>query len=139
MEAVRHYRLFWIPVVIVALALLSSACANQSRPSVPDWLSSWETAAGALPPLGALEQDPAPEICNQTLASLRELRPTVTNTPDMVVDGAVQEWFQIAEGAFFECPPRSEALAGFADAYAELGRLEREIEAALNISGSTSG
>ncbi len=135
MKAVGHRERFWVPSVVIVLALLFSSCADQSRPSVADWLPSWEAAAASLPPQETLVADPAPEVCNQTLAILRELRPKLTNTPDRVVDGAVQEWFQIAEGAFFECPPRSEPIASFADAYAELGRLEREIEAALQIPG----
>lgn len=80
-------------------------------------------------------EDPDAEVCNRTLVSLREQRAKVITTPDLVVDSAVQEWFQIAEGAFFECPPRSEAVGSFADAYEEPDRIEREIEAALKIPG----
>lgn len=54
-------------------------------------------------------------------------------TPDPALDPVVEEWVRVAEDAFFECPPSSASIPDLASAYAELQRLEAEVEVVLRI------
>ncbi len=60
----------------------------------------------------------------------------MTPSPDAALDGAVREWIQIAEMAFFECPPEGNEIDSMAKAYQELDRLEAEIETVLALHHS---
>lgn len=122
-------------MLVVALALLVGACGDQSRPTVASWQPQWQQVVASIPEESALGESPADDVCTGVLATLRDRRPPLTPTPDLAIDDAVQEWFQIAEDAFFECPPRSELIGSFADAYREMSRLEAEINLVLNLNG----
>lgn len=119
---------------LLAVGLVISACANQPRPTVAEWLPKWQAAVAAIPDEAAVGEDPPVGLCNDTLAALRAERPGLTSTPDLAIDNPVQEWFQIAEDAFFECPPHSDVVGSFSEAYMELSRLESEVDAALGWS-----
>ena len=110
-----------------------SGCANQPRPTAAEWLPKWEAAVAAIPDESAVGENPPAGLCNDTLATLRAERPGLTTTPDLAIDNTVQDWFQIAEDAFFECPPNSDVVGSFSEAYMELSRLESEIDAALGL------
>ena len=122
-------------MLLVVLALLQGACADQSRPSVASWQAQWDEVVASIPEEAAVGEAPSNDLCTEVLTTLRELRPPLTPTPDLAIDDAVQEWFQIAEDAFFECPPRSELISSFADAYREMSRLEAEINLVLDLDG----
>lgn len=121
-------------VALLMVGLVISACANQPRPTVAEWLPKWEAAVAAIPDEAAVGENPPAGVCTDTLANLRAERPGLTTTPDLAIDDTVQQWFQIAEDAFFECPPRSDVVGSFSDAYVELSRLESEIDAALGMN-----
>lgn len=113
----------------VALAVVAS-CAPD-RPAMDDWAVRFARVVDALPAEQDMVQDPSRTVCNETLGFLRSNRADLTPTPDLSVDDAVETWINIAESAFFECPPSSGEIDGFAEAYRELDRLEAEIDAAL--------
>ena len=120
-------------VLALVLFLLLGSCADQTRPTVREWQPKWQAALALLPEQPAAGQEPEADLCNETLSTLRSMRPELSPTPDRAIDDAVQEWFQISEDAFFECPPRSGPIGSFADAYAELLRLEAEINLVLGL------
>lgn len=120
-------------VVVISLALLLGSCADQSRPDVTSWQTSWNEVVASIPAQSTVGEEPSNELCTQVLSTLRERRPSLTPTPDLAIDDAVQEWFQIAEDAFFECPPRSEVIGSFAEAYGEMSQLEAEINLVLDL------
>lgn len=125
-----------LPLILaVILALLLGACADQSRPSVASWQAQWDEVVASIPQEAAVGEAPADDLCTEVLTTLRKRRPLLTPTPDLAIDDAVQGWFQIAEDAFFECPPRSELIGSFADAYHEMSRLEAEIDLVLGLDG----
>ncbi len=117
----------------LVLFLLLGACGEQTRPTVAQWQPKWQAVRASVPEQPAAGDQPEAAMCNETLGTLRTMRPDLSPTPDRAIDEAVREWFQIAEDAFFECPPRSGPIESFADAYAELLRLEAEIDLVLEL------
>lgn len=123
-----------LSLVAIAVVLLLGACADQTRPTVAEWQPKWQAVLASVPEQPGVGEVPD-ALCTETLGALRTLRPDLTPTPGLAIDDAVQEWFQIAEDAFFECPPRSEVIGSFADAYSELLRLEAEVDLVLGFDG----
>lgn len=115
---------------LLVLGLVISAC-SETRPDSSSWEDNWADIVAIVPDQSFLDDDPS-ELCQNTLASLRESEATLFPTPDESLDAPVRSWLEVAEGAFFECPPTD---GGFPAAYEELDRLEAEIEASL-IAGS---
>ncbi len=102
------------------------------------------SSAVALVALTVVAPDPVDaaaldrEGCDTVLERLRELDPQLTPTPDAGTDRLVRGWFEVAEEAFFECPPRTGDIDSFDDAYAEMTRFEAEVDVGLlvEIGGS---
>lgn len=113
--------------LLLVLGLMISAC-GETRPNATSWEEDWSNVVAIVPGQDFLDDDPS-ELCKTTLASLRESEQVLFPTPDASLDDPVRSWLEIAEGAFFECPP---ADGGFPDAYTELDRLEAEVEASLD-------
>jgi hypothetical protein len=82
-------------------------------------------------------EGPDTAACETTLAYLRSNRAELLPSPDLAIDDAVNSWFEIAEDAFFECPPESAQMGSFSDAYTELGVLEAEIEVVLQLRANS--
>ena len=120
--------------VVGALAgVLITAC-GADRPSVDDWQSGWESIVASIPGEASVSAgELPPSVCSETLVFLRAHRSTVLPTPDLAIDEAVTSWIEIAEAAFFECPPHNDQFTDFAGAYAELSRLEAEIQLVLEL------
>jgi hypothetical protein len=116
--------------LVAAVALIASACATV-RPSVEEWQPAWEDITAAIPPQAVVGENPPRALCNNVLASLREGQADLFPTPDLAIEDTVKEWVKVAEDAFFECPPDNDEIGSFAEAYAELLRLEREVELVL--------
>jgi hypothetical protein len=114
----------------VALLLVVAACGT-SRPSADEWAPQWHDLTAAIPSTAALGDPPDETVCRDSLGLLRSSRGDLFPTPDQDIDDAVNEWVSVAEDAFFECPPSSQAVPDFAAAYEQLARLEAEVEAAL--------
>ncbi len=120
-------------VILVLVALLVSACGSD-RPSVDDWQSRWDRISTSIPSEASLDAAESPAaFCTETLAYLRSNRAELVPTPDPAIDDVVTAWVEIAEDAFFECPPHNDQVGDFAEAYAELNRLAAEIELVLDI------
>jgi hypothetical protein len=120
-------------VIVVLVALVVAACGSD-RPTVEVWETSWYRISSGIPDESALSESATLEpVCTETLVFLRVNRAELTPTPDLAIDDVVNAWIEIAEDAFFECPPSNEKIADFAEAYAELSRLEAEIELVLDI------
>lgn len=117
------------------LLLATGACANEKRPSVDAWRPLWESTVALVPDQELVGEDPDQALCEATLAGLRTNRPTLDPTPDLAIDDPVRNWFQIAEDAFFECPPNNDRIGSFGEAYRELIRLEGEIDLVLTLDG----
>lgn len=118
--------------LLTAVLLFASACGT-TRPTVAEWQPAWDTIVNGVPAQSVVGESPPRSLCNETLSFLRSNRASVDPTPDVALDEPVREWIDIAEEAFFECPPRSQTVGSFADAYALLSRLEAEIESVLLI------
>lgn len=119
--------------LVTLIVLLASSC-SEARPSVAEWQPVWDRVTAALPGEETVGiADPPTATCTETLAFLRENRADLLPTPDLAIDDAVTQWVEIAEEAFFECPPRSGQIGSFAEAYAELDRLQAEIELVLDM------
>jgi len=116
--------------VAVVVALVVSACATV-RPSVEEWQPAWEDITAAIPPQSVVGENPPRALCNDVLASLRKGQADLFPTPDLAIDDTVKDWVKVAEDAFFECPPDNDEIGSFTEAYAELLRLEREVELVL--------
>lgn len=121
-----------IAVLTLTAALAIAACGD-GRPTAADWQPTWLRLTEAIPVEAALAGDDAATICSDTLAFLRGNRADLLPSPDLAIDDAVTTWFEIAEDAFFECPPSNEQIGSFAEAYAELNRLEAEVDVVLEL------
>jgi len=104
---------------------------------VQDWEPAWDRVVAALPAESPTDDDPSRDACSETLAFLRSNRADLFPTPDLAIDDAVTEWVEIAEGAFFECPPNNDQVGSFAQAYEELLRLQAEIDVVLDMDRSS--
>lgn len=122
-----------LALLVVSVALTFSACGGSSRPSASQWESVWEGATGSVPAISELGDPPDRDICGHALGALRSLRPDLFPTPDLALEGVVEEWVTIAEDAMFECPPASHEVPNLVYAYEELARLEAEVDAVLAI------
>jgi hypothetical protein len=68
---------------------------------------------------------------------IRSNREELFPTPDLAIDNTVTDWVEIAEDAFFECPPNNEQIGSFFEAFEELARLQAEIEVVLEMDRSS--
>ena len=128
--AVRRLSSSWL-ILTIALSAVLGACADAGRPSAAEWESAWESFSASIPAEESLGDPPTRDECAEALAALRTSSADMTPSPDAALDGAVREWIQIAEMAFFECPPEGNEIDSMAKAYQELDRLEAEIETVL--------
>jgi len=119
-------------ILVAAIALIASACAS-SRPSVDEWQPTWDRAVTGIPEQSTVGENPPRTLCDATLVHLREIRPDLSPTPDLAVDDTVRDWIDVAEAAFFECPPASQQVASFAEAYKIMARLQAEVDLVLDM------
>jgi hypothetical protein len=119
-------------VILLALALLVASC-SEPRPTVAEWEPAWERVKAAIPAEVTGGEDPARATCSEVLAFLRSNRAELFPTPDLAIDDTVTEWVEVAEEAFFECPPTNTEVGSFPEAYEELLRLQGEIELVLDM------
>lgn len=117
--------------VVTAAALV--ACGNNpdTGPSAEGWRQDWDAIVGLVPPRDALGTDPE-QLCSDTLGALRAARPELPPVPDPSLVGLVEDWFELAESTFFECPPDGGDIVGFDAAYDELARYEAGVDASLD-------
>ncbi len=125
-------RLASVVGLILTVALVASACATV-RPSTAEWRPAWEEITAAIPPQAVVGERPPRTLCNEVLAALRAGQADLFPTPDLAIDDTVKDWVKVAEDAFFECPPDNDEIGSFDEAYAEMARLEREVEAVLEM------
>lgn len=118
---------------VIAAALTVSACGESARPATNDWLVEWQSLTASLPSEAELGDPPDMELCARTLARIRETAPALRITPELAADAPVEQWISVAEATFFECPPESGDIDGFADAFANLERIEQEVAAGLDL------
>lgn len=116
----------------LALVALLTAC-GETRPTTEDWQSTWNSTVLLIPELASIEPAPSDSVCESVLVSLRTSEEDLFPTPSESLDPTVRTWFEVAEGAFFECPPGEPG--GFASAYEEMETLEAEVDAVLDIDG----
>jgi len=132
----RTDRAMRVGVPVIMLALLLASCGGSERPSVDEWKPTWTAIVAGLPQPETLTGDGGEAdraVCTDTLSMLRSSKADLAPTPDLAIDDVVDEWFQIAEDAFFECPPRGVEIDSFSEAYGELDRLEAEVAVVLDI------
>lgn len=125
-----------LAVLVVVAGLVAASCGTE-RPAVDEWQPAWERISSGIPIEAAAVEDPSFEICSETLAFLRSNREDLFPTPDLAIDDTVTDWVEIAEDAFFECPPDNEQIGSFAEAFRELTRLQAEIEVVLEMDRSS--
>lgn len=122
----------WVAAVL-AIALITGACSDTSRPDVGEWRTDWLGVVEALPDLAELSGDASKDLCADALAMLRSTSGDLLPTPDLAIDDTVRSWVELAEDAFFECPPRGGEINSFATAYAEMERLQAEVAVVLQL------
>lgn len=132
LHSATHERL---AVVLVLAVVFVSGCGSD-RPSVDDWQTTWDRISSSIPDEASIPADNPQSVCGEALVFLRSNRSELHPTPDLAIDDVVTAWVEIAEDAFFECPPSNNQVSDFAAAYAEMRRLEAEIELVLDIDRS---
>ena len=120
-------------VAFLALALLMVSACSDPRPTVAEWEPTWKRISEAIPSELTSGEDPSQATCSEVLAFLRTNRAELFPTPDPAIDDTVTDWVEVAESAFFECPPTAEPAGGFSEAYGQLLRLQGEIEVVLDM------
>lgn len=120
-------------VLVLFPAVLVSACAGVTRPSVAEWEATWMDAVASIPSQQELGEPPSRQLCDDAVAFLRMAESTLLPTPDLAIDATVEEWIAVAKDGFFECPPASAAIPDFEFVYWELLRLQAEVEVVLDL------
>lgn len=128
MSAVRASGL----VTLIAMLVSVAACnSSDTRPDAATWEPEWESMLQVIPEESLLGDPPSEDLCQSTLATIREQTEGLFPTPSVTVDDLVNEWVAIAEEAFFDCPPEGQDIDSFADAYTEMLRLQEAVETSL--------
>lgn len=117
----------------VLIALTLAGCGSPNRPDVASWLPAWVSIQDVIPPPGDLGSPPDEALCQDVLAELRSSSDDLRPAPSDDIESLVNEWVEVAEAAFFDCPPEDEG--GFSDAYDELTRIGDSIDAAVSDLG----
>ncbi len=112
---------------LTAFALILSSC-SASRPAVEEWQPTWQQIVKGIPTESTLREQPPRAICSETLGFLRSNRARLFPTPDLALDHTLGDWFDVAEDAFFECPPNNENVSSFSEAYELLRGFEAEVD-----------
>ncbi len=121
-----------IALVSALVAIGISACNPSGRPTIAQWQPKWIEATEVIPAQSEIGTAPDPAVCESTIAALRTRSVDLLPTPDVAIDDSVRNWLEIAEDAFFDCPPRGDSgISSFDDAYAEMDRLASEIDLVL--------
>lgn len=111
-----------------ATAILIGGC-SEPRMSLTNWEQVWEQTVDRVARVEAAE---VPEDeCSDLLTYLRMQRPRLDPSPVEGLEKPVDAWFELAEAAFFECPPDNEAVSGWAEAFERLSVLEAEVATVL--------
>lgn len=117
----------------MALVLLVAGCAGDSRPTPEEWQPLWQVVTSLMPTAEDLGDPPDRATCSTALGEMRSVSADLFPTPDAAIEPIVREWVRVAEDALFECPPSSAALPDLSSAFAELLRLEAEVNVVLEI------
>lgn len=118
-------------MTVFVLAVTVTACGG--RPSFGEWSAKWADVQTVMPEFTGAPIDRA--TCSEALGALRTLSADLRTTPDRhALDDVVREWLSVAELTMFECPPRERDIDSFEAAYRELGLLEAEVTAVLELS-----
>lgn len=121
-------------VILLTAALMATAC-SEPRPSIEAWDQSWRNVTSLIPAESTLGDPPSEEACENVLVSLRASEDSLFPAPSQSLEETVRSWLEVAEGAFFDCPPAGDDFDGFSSAYEALSQLEAEVEGALSESG----
>lgn len=116
-------------LIVIAFGLV--ACSGQSRPSRAEWRQHWDRVVERVPTLDDLDVDDSKAQCVEALALVREERVYLIPAPEVALDDPVDDWLNVADETFFECPPRSGEIRGFEQAYVLLDDYVAEVQAIL--------
>ena len=122
-----------VVISLLALTLAMVSCA-ETRPSPDEWQRNWNNAVVLIPEEASLGDPPSKTACEAILVSLRASEGEVFPTPTESMDDTIQSWFELAKGAFFDCPPGGEA-GSFGSVFEELKTIEAEVEVAIESQG----
>jgi hypothetical protein len=87
-----------------------------------------------VPDRSSVSDEMSSIVCDDIVVALREEATDLLPTPTTQLDRQVSLWLDMAEGAFFECPPPK----GFDAAYDDLDALKDSINALLEPSADGS-
>lgn len=107
-----------IPSLIIAAALLLTACGDDSRPRIDEWQARWESIRD-LAPDAATIADEGTEVCGTFLGEVREQRDELTPAPTEAAEEAFGAWAEEAETLGLECE------GGATDLDRQLARIDR--------------
>lgn len=120
--------------LIALTVFVAVSCSPVERPDAADWLSRWEGIQAVVPPQSELGSPPDGAVCEETLAALRAENDDLRPTPSDEVEEHVDQWVEVAETTFFECPPEGDEISSFAEAYAEMARIAASVDEALSLN-----
>lgn len=120
---------------LLLVALTLAACSGSDRPDIATWLPKWDAVVAVVPPEAGLGNPPNKTRCQETLAALRTENEDLLPAPSVTVDDLVREWIEVAQAAFFDCPPAGDEINSFNEAYEELTRIQESVDTALTSQG----
>jgi hypothetical protein len=121
-------------ILLALISMILVGCRGD-EPEPASWLSQWETMIGLVPDQSEIATPPDKALCRETLSRLREVSAELDPAPSPTLTDLVNEWVSIAEATFFGCPPESEDITSFEQAYDELERIEESVDTALANAG----
>lgn len=111
----------------VVVGLLAGC--SEPRMSLQNWEQVWDQTVEHVQRADA--QEIPEQECTEILAYLRQQRPRLNPLPVEGLESPVDSWFELAESAFFDCPPDGEPISSWADGFEQLSRLEAEVDTVL--------
>ena len=97
--------------------------------SLQNWEQVWDQTVEHVQRAEA--QEIREQQCTEMLAYLRQQRPRLNPLPADGLENPVDSWFELAESAFFDCPPDGEPISDWADTFEQLATLEAEVNTVL--------
>lgn len=117
--------------ILVVISMIVLAACGGEEPDAASWARQWEALVAVVPDEADIGSPPDTARCRDILAALREQSAELSPAPTTTITELVNEWVSVAEAAFFGCPPESEDIASFEEAYQEMERIAESVETAL--------
>lgn len=119
-------------IAVTLLASGGTACSDTDQPEAATWAAAWADAQDLVPARDSWDAGaPGTEECEAVLVSLRDAKSDLFPAPDDTLATTAEQWFETADGGFFECFGDGDRAAEVDRVYGELDELAAEVDAAL--------